>query len=483
MISRRIVGTLATATTLAGLLAVPAAAATPPTLDWQPCGPIGAQCAALSVPLDWSRPGGAKITLALSKLAAADPGQRVGSLLFNPGGPGGAGADTIEYAGNRLPGQLHERFDLVGFDPRGVGSSTPTIACDQPAFDPAVTQFPATRAEFDRLVTHNRAVGEDCLKHTGPLLAHVDTISVARDLEAIRVALGEDKLNFLGLSYGSLIGNIYARLYPHRIRAMVLDGPLDHTVGSARLAADENTTSEVSLQHFFAWCDQQATCALHARGAGAVFARLKQLAATGPLPATGIPGGVTAEVAFQGVYEGLNLTKLWPSLATEIQQAVNGDASALADAADNGPNSPDNPSNVQGSQAYLSIACQDFPAQDTTFDQLRRQIARVRAAAPNMAGHVEGWLVEAGCVDWPLPAQDPWQAVPVHGAPPILIVAGKYDPATPYPWALGLARQINGSILLTRSSDGHTGMFNDTCAQQREADYLVDPAAPVGTCP
>ncbi|HEX4226694.1 MAG TPA: alpha/beta hydrolase [Pseudonocardiaceae bacterium] len=471
------------ATSIAALLAVPAAAAAPPTLNWQPCGTIGAQCATLSVPLDWADPGGTKISLALSRLPAADPSKRVGALLFNPGGPGGAGAESVEYGGNGLPQQLRDRFDLIGFDPRGVGRSTPTITCAQPAFDPTVTQFPTTTAQFDQLVAHNRAVGQDCLKHTGPLLAHVDTISVAHDLDAIRVALGENKINYLGLSYGTLIGNIYAHFYPRHIRAMVLDGPLDHTIGSARIASDENAASEVSLQHFFTWCDQTPSCALHAAGASTTYAQLQRLLARGPIPAAGIPGGVPAEVAIQGVYEYLNVTSMWPDLATAIQQAVAGDASTLADAADNGPNSPDNPTNVAASQAFLSIGCQDFPAQITSFGQLRQQIAQDRQAAPDMDGHVEGWLIEAGCIGWPLPAADPWQSVPVRGAPPILIVAGKYDPATPYPWALGLARQISGSILLTRSSDGHTGLLNDTCAQQREADYLVDPTAPVGACP
>ena len=479
MINR--IGALAAVVAVTALTLPVAATATPAPLDWRPCG-NHAQCATLTVPLDWANPRGATINLALSKVAAADPSRRIGTLLINPGGPGGAGAEGVAWDADSLPAQLRDRFDLVGFDPRGVGQSVPAVSCSRPVFDPAVTQFPTTQAQFDRLVAHNRAVGEDCLRKTGPLLAHLDTISVARDLEATRQALGEAKLNFLGLSYGSLIGASYAQLYPTHVRAMVLDGPVDHSVGSIPFVADENAASEVSLRHFFAWCDKEPACALHGRSS-ATYDRLSRVATQGPLAANGIPGGSPAEVVLQGVYALLNVTSSWPDLAAAIQQAVDGDASKLAFTADNGPNSPDDPNHVWANQTYLSIACQDFPSDIRTFGQLRQQIDQAARTSPHLAGHVEGWLIQAGCIGWPVAAADPWQAVPVPGASPILVVAGKYDPATPYAWGVGLARQISGSVLLTRSSDGHTGLFNDDCAVQREADYLADPAAPVGTCP
>jgi pimeloyl-ACP methyl ester carboxylesterase len=459
------------------------ATASAATIDWQPCAglPAGAECARLEVPLDWGHPEGAKISLALARHRAADPARRLGSLVLNPGGPGGAGAKVVQFGANQLAPELRDRFDLVGFDPRGVGGSTPAITCSQPVFGP--TQFPATQAEFDQLVAHNRAIGEDCLRNTGPLLEHVDTISVARDLEALRVALGDERLNFLGLSYGTLIGNIYANMYPKNVRAMVLDGPVDHTVGSVRMVADENAASEVALQHFFTWCEQETSCELHT-DVRSTYAQFLRAAERGPLPAPGIPGGsTTGEVARQGVYAMLNVVSVRPTLATAIKQAVAGDASALAKAATNGPDSDEIPDNVRGLQAYTAITCHDFPSDISTFSQLRREIIRARWTAPDIDGHVEGWLVQAGCIGWPVRARDPWQRVPVRGTPPILVVAGTYDPATPYAWGVGLASQIKGSVLLTRSTDGHTGLLNDTCAVQREVEYLLNPTAPVGTCP
>lgn len=456
------------------------------SLHWTSCGAgatDGAQCARLTVPLDWSNPTGPTISLALSRVRAADPGKRIGTLLINPGGPGGAGAQLVASNVEVFPQQMRDEFDIVGFDPRGVGGSTPTITCSEPVFDPNVTQFPQTAAQFNQLVAHNHAVGEDCLRHSGPLLAHIDAVSTARDMDAIRIALGQDKLNFLGLSYGSLLGNIYARLYPRHVRAMVLDGPIDHAAGPDAFVADENASTATSLQHFFTWCDQQTSCALHTAGARATFDRLLRLEANGPLPAAGIPGGSPGEVVQQGVYQGLIITSQWPDLAEWIQQAVDGDASALADVADNGPNSPQNPDNVIGSQQYLSIACEDFPPAVTSFTQLRREIHDVQRTEPDVSGHVEAWLVKTGCLGWPVAAADPWRPEPVTGTPPILIVAGKYDPSTPYAFGLGLAAQISGSILLTRSSDGHTGLLNDACAQQRESAYLADPTAPVSPCP
>lgn len=459
------------------------ASASAATLDWQPCAGVtnGAECATLDVPLDWEHPDGARISLALARHRATDPARRLGSLVLNPGGPGGAGAEAVEYGISQLPQGMRDRFDLVGFDPRGVGRSTPAITCGQPVFGP--TQFPTTQAEFDQLVAHNRAVGEDCLRHTGPLLEHVDTISVVHDLEALRVALGNEKLNLLGLSYGTLIGNIYANMYPKNVRAMVLDGPLDHTVGSARMVSDENATAEVALQHFFTWCEQEPTCPLHT-DVRSTYAQFLRMADQGPLSAPGIPGGsTTGEVARQGVYAMLNIVEYRPILATGIKQAVAGDASVLAKAATNGPDSDENPTNVLGLQAYTAISCHDFPTDITTFRQLSHEITKARRMAPNIDGHVESWLIQAGCIGWPVQARDPWQRVPVRGTPPILVVAGKYDLATPYVWGVGLARQIKGSVLLTRSTDGHTGLLNDTCAVQREVEYLVNPTAPVGSCP
>ena len=188
-------------------------------IAWHGCGPeqpANLQCGELSVPLDYDHPHGAKITLGFNRLPAADPAHRVGSLIVNPGGPGGAGSQVVavEAAGGHLWNPaLHERFDMIGMDPRGVGTSTP-IQCDPDVYNQLVSLFPSTEAQFDQLASWARAFGQSCLERTGPLLGHVDTRSAARDMEALRRALGDGKLNFLGLSYGAHLGSAYAELYP-----------------------------------------------------------------------------------------------------------------------------------------------------------------------------------------------------------------------------------------------------------------------------
>ena len=202
-------------------------------ISWTPCpGRPEVQCGTLRVPLDWARPTGARITLALARHLATDPAHRIGALFINPGGPGGSGVEVATIADLVFSPELVARFDIVGVDPRGIGGSTP-ITCRTPVSQPGFTLFPRTEAQFQRMVRQNRELGRGCLERTGPLLGHVDTVSVARDHEAVRIGLGERTFNWLGLSYGTQIGANYAQLFPQRIRAMVFDAALDHSGDSS----------------------------------------------------------------------------------------------------------------------------------------------------------------------------------------------------------------------------------------------------------
>src|SRR5262245_34652695 len=198
-------------------------------LDFAPCpGSAVTQCGTLRVPADWSHPNGPRINVAVARRPADDPAHRIGTLFFNPGGPGDGGVKYVIAADTFFSDTLRARFDIVSVDPRGVGDSTP-IRCGVPALTPEYTFFPRTQQEFRAMVAHNRAVARSCLQETGPLFLHADTVSVARDHEALRIALGVSKVNWLGLSYGTQLGAQYAQLYPKRTRAMVLDAVLDHS--------------------------------------------------------------------------------------------------------------------------------------------------------------------------------------------------------------------------------------------------------------
>ncbi|MBM7775569.1 pimeloyl-ACP methyl ester carboxylesterase [Actinokineospora baliensis] len=436
--------TLAVPLVLVGsvLTAVPAVAE---GIAWQRCG--AADCGEVRVPLDWSRPGGAKITVAVSRLPATDPARRIGVLVINPGGPGGPGRALLRDHGTELfPADLRARFDIIGLDPRGVGESRPAIACPVPPNGPGVTQFPTTRAEYDRLIAYNRSVAASCRTATGPLIDHVDTVSAARDIDVVRAALGEQKISWLGLSYGSMLGATYAGMYPNRVRAAVLDGAVDHTIGSRRMAVDEARATEDVFGAFARWCATDTSCALHGRDVAAEYRALLDSGAD----------GLTAEQIGYSAYGLLSLTDYWPDLATAIRDRTGFEEGGSA-------------------PAYRVIACHDFPSDIRSFADMTARLAEIRAVAPNTRGHVEGWDVQAGCLGWPIPAKNPWGPTPVRGAPPILVVSGEHDPATPHSWGIGLACQISGSRLLTWTGVGHTAYFNDTTTRQREIDYLLRP--------
>ncbi|MDQ0378503.1 alpha/beta hydrolase [Amycolatopsis thermophila] len=436
-------------TLAAALLLTPVTAPAAPALTWHDCAtPDTAkrlQCAELPVP-------GAR--LRLTRLPALDPAQRIGSLLVNPGGPGGSGADVVGYGGLGLAtpefAQLNQRFDIVGFDPRGVGGSSPAIECG-PMHDPAVSRFPADDAGYERLVAHNREVGLTC---SGP--RNPDTGTVAEDVERIRLALGEERISWLGVSYGTEIGALYAARHPEHVRAMVLDGAVDHGLPMRRAILDEAAATEHGLLRFAQWCAGPGVCG------DDLLARYDDLMAHGA-PSRQLGRRATPEELAAGVYAHLYFPQLWPRLAEAVRAAPE-DASALTAAMPF--TSPEYP-------AYRSVGCQDFPAPFTGPADLRRLADRVRQVAPHSWRYSEFWDFATGCLGWPVPAENPPHPEPVRGAPPILVVGGEHDPATPLTWAHSLSTRIHGSVLLTHDEDGHTGVYNSACVRRHEAAYLI----------
>ncbi|WP_158879443.1 alpha/beta fold hydrolase [Amycolatopsis anabasis] len=459
---------------LAALLAPVTPAAADGGLHWTPCAtPQTAprlECASLEVPVDWARPDGAKLTLKLNRLPARKPAERIGPIFVNPGGPGGATTDVVAYngmiAGYPETQALADRFDIIGFDPRGVGGSAPVRCGTAKLHDPGVSAFPRDRAGFDALVAFNRAAGRACLEGTGPLLGHVDTISVARDMDAIRAALGEAEVSFYGTSYGTEIGEIYADLFGAHLRSMVLDAPVDHALPSTRAAVDEAAATEDAFTRFAAWCRGNPECAV----SGSDVPRLVDGLFAAPVPARELGRDATAEELSNGIYGYLNLWATWPMLGTALAAATapQPDASALLKAARfTGPDYP----------AYRAVGCQDFAAPLGPRDVARQEHA-MRAAAPRMWRYAEFWDFASGCAGWPVPPANPPAPRLVTGVPPVLVIGGTHDPATPLPWARGLSRRIAGSALLIDERDGHSALLNSPCGRARAADYLVSGVTP-----
>jgi pimeloyl-ACP methyl ester carboxylesterase len=292
-------------------------------LRWHGCGTHGARCSSLRVPLNWSHPDRASIAIGVTELRASGPAPSLGVLFFSPGGPGGGDRQIVrDDARQYFSAAIRRRFDIVGVDPRGVSPSRPAIRCGPPTRSTTVTETSSTRAGYLRLQAYDRRVGRACLTHTGPLLDHVDTVSAARDLDAVRAVLHVRRVSWFGVSYGTLLGATYAHLVPAHVRAAVLDGTLDHTVGSARLALDEARSAESEFGRFAHWCDTHARCALHGRDVGATYRALLTRARRHPVPAPGFAHGATADEIGYGTYGLMEIRARGPLIAEGIAAAV-----------------------------------------------------------------------------------------------------------------------------------------------------------------
>ena len=449
-------------------------------IAWAPCpGSAVTQCGTLRVPADWSHPHGPKINVAVARHPADDPAHRIGTLFFNPGGPGDGGVKYVIAADTFFSDTLRARFDIVSVDPRGVGDSTP-IRCGVPALTPDYTFFPRTQQEFHAMVAHNRAVARSCLQETGPLLLHADTVSVARDHEALRIALGVPTVNWLGLSYGTQLGAQYAQLYPKRTRAMVLDAVLDHSSSDVLLTAAAATTVEEAFNRFATWCDTAPDCALRGQDVAAVYDALVHRAQKHPIPVEGALRPVTGDDIRMNtpMYLVLKTPNVlapqlsWALFSQALKLAVAGDASFFAWPPPNGP--------TDNIFARLANHCGDYASDIHTFADMQRRIEMGRQLAPHLQGASEFWQGVL-CVGWPFPVANPVARLDVQGVP-TLIVHANHDPSVSYQWAFELASQIRGSSVLTRNGDGHTSYYTSHCARAAMDQFLLtkqSAAAPV----
>jgi pimeloyl-ACP methyl ester carboxylesterase len=456
---------------------------------WHGCGrelPSNLQCGELAVPLDYRDPDGPKIRLGFNRLRAQDRAHRVGSLIVNPGGPGGAGTVVVAVEaarGGLWHPSLRRRFDLIGMDPRGVGTSTP-VRCDPEVFNRPVSFFPRNPAQFGRLARWARDLGRSCRERTGPLLGHVDTLSVARDMEALRRALGDGRLNFLGLSYGAEIGALYAERYPTRIRAMALDGVLDHTIAPETVLADNVAGYEDTFDRFAAWCAQTAACALHGRDVAALFDSLTQRADVQPIPVPQCAAArcrtpVTGDDIRLAAYNALLFKDPipafgepgWNGLAQALAALESGDAGAFAGQAVR--------SSSDETFAGLAVSCLDYPPIVHSWDDLFATTLLARTLAPHTRGAGEAWPALVGCMRWPVPVANPPHRLRIRDAPPILLVNATHDPSTAYRWAHSVLQQVPRAVLLTRDGDGHTSsLLRASRTNDAIARYLITRSLP-----
>jgi pimeloyl-ACP methyl ester carboxylesterase len=426
----------------------------------------------LVVPVDYAHPDGAHIGIALRRRPASVPAQRIGSLVLNPGGPGASGLAALEQDISLLPAAVLDRFDIVAFDPRGTGASE-ALHCTGDTYDgPVPDPDPQTAQAEQQLLVADRAYAASCARAAGPLLAHLGTADVARDLDELRAALGDARLTYLGLSYGTFLGAEYAGMFPTHVRAMVLDGAIDPSLPTAALADAQAEGFEGALAAFLAWW--------HPRGDGrAAFEAVAASLRAHPL-AVGARALGPAQF-YTGVFGTLYARSFWPSLAAALGAAATGNGAPMLGLYNAYEHTNDPTFDTDTNNA---VNCIDHPV-PTDPAAFPARAAQAGALAPDF-GPLFAWggLV---CAVWPVPASALRAPAPVRatGAPAVLVVGTTGDPATPYRWAQALASQLSQGVLLTRVGDDHVAVFYSACVRNWDAQYLVAlRTPPVGTvCP
>lgn len=462
-----------------GRLSAGPAAAPAAKIDWKPCPEHPtAECGTLRLPVDWARPAGEKFDMAVARRRATDPDRRVGALLVNPGGPGDSGVD---FALTRAPAQfskdLRARFDIVGFDPRGVGGSQP-VKCSTELLGRAPSAYPRDQAEFDRLAAYNRELREDCRRHSGPIFDHADTLGVVRDMEALRRSLGERKLNYFGHSYGTLIGEQYAELYGDRIRAMALTANIDHSLGTRDFMVSSAAAAEDSFHEFVKWCERSPSCALHGRDVTAVWDGLLARADRGEIQDPENPGRTLSArdislFAFRYKFYG----PYWGELADyvaglEAQPRRSSDAGTQAGASRAAATGDTGGQTT--AEAFYAVFCQDWNFRPKDYREFARLTEAELRTAPHMRGSPRVHAAMAGCVGWPEEVNNPQHRLRVTGAPEILMLHSRHDPANNHAWATNVHRQTRGTtVLLTYEGAGHSVYGRSDCTRGAVDDYLV----------
>jgi pimeloyl-ACP methyl ester carboxylesterase len=463
-------------------------------LDWRPCDKTF-ECARLLVPFDYARPAWRRFSLPVIKLPAAGPARgpsaRIGALVINPGGPGGSG---VQYALNARSGEFSSavlrRFDIVGFDPRGVGGSEPAVRCmSGPQLDKyfATDDTPEDAAQLAAIVSQSELYASRCARNAASLLPYTGTVNAAKDLDVLRAALGEPSLTYLGKSYGTVLGASYAQQFPSKVRALVLDGAVDPTLTGLQVDIAQAEGFESAFGQFLTWCATQASCPLGGAGTGtgaphagaphagaprAVAEVAGLLAAANRQPLTNLlADGQPANGAMllTGIAAALYLRQEWPLLKSGLTSAFSGDGTILVELANLLMERNPNGTYSNLSDAELSVDCVDRPWPRGLPAWLTAAAAAAKAAPLFGAPLVWGSLP---CAYWPVKPSA--LAVRAAGAPPVLIVGDLHDPATPYQWAVGLAHDLASGVLLGWNGEGHTSyMEGSACVDNTVDAYLI----------
>lgn len=451
------------------------------TLDWESCGGR-VECADLLVPLDYGEPDQGDLEIAVARYPAT--GDRQGALVFNPGGPGGSGTEFAQYANTTVSPDILRAYDFVGFDPRGVGDSDPIDCLTNQDTDEvlAAAADPQTDAEIEQYINDAEKIAAGCQQRSPDLLGYVDSASVVNDMDILRSALGEQDLDYLGKSYGTKLGAMYADRFPSVTGRMVLDGALPPDLDGASISLGQAESFENTLRRYVEWCQSREDCSLSSDSVDAGVTEIQEFF-------TGLDGQplvvgdreLTEGLAMQAVlyYLYFPFAGDWASLNRGLGDAFSGDGSTLLsmldqrlerDTAGNYKN------NGNSYDAFLAITCLD-DGSDLSVAELSERAKDWEAVAPTF-GPALSWS-ELVCTEWPVPAKERPKASKAAGAGPILVVSTTHDPATPVVWAEKLATDLADSRLVVVDADGHTAYGNgSSCIDRTVDEFLLDGVLP-----
>lgn len=440
-----------------------------------------AECGELTVPQDWAKKDGPTFTLSLLKLHKTGNRPRIGSLLVNPGGPGASGVELAAFTALFLPTEVRQRFDVVGFDPRGVGRST-QVSCISDADKDTVTAAspdPVSQADFDQQAAKAREIGAGCGQKYGDTLSLFNTEQTARDMDAIRAAVGDPKLTYLGYSYGTLLGAVYAQLFPTTIRALVLDGAMDPRQDDVTASEGQAAGFERAFDNFAADCRKRGSSCPIGPDARAT---VQQLLKAPPVPGRGSEKrAATSGYTMLAVVSALYSQEQWRTLTKALDNLRDGDPTGVFALADQ-YNDRDRSGRYNNQiDANTAINCAD-EATPPTLPKIRELQSTWRAKYPLFGAPLAMSLL--ACAVWPA-KHDPYPTGAAVGAPPIVVVGTTGDPATPYENTPKLARMLGTGIVLTWEGEGHTAYPQTGCVRNAVNRYLVNLQTPTDgtTCP
>ena len=458
-------------------------------VDWSACDlpasdvpiPAGADCGSLSVPVDYAKPDGDVAQIAMIRFKAT--GDKIGSLIVNPGGPGESGISAAASLVGAMPESVRQRFDLVGFDPRGVGASTPAVWCnsdednDELRADPEVEYTPEG---VEHIEGQTKDFVARCVEKMGDeFLANVGTVSVAKDLDAMRAALGDEKLTYLGFSYGTRIGSAYAEAFPQNVRAMILDGAIDPNADPIEADIRQAAAFQKAFNDYAADCAKDSDCPLGTDPAKAVevYKGLVEPLVENPAE-TQDPRGLSYSDAIVGTILPLYSPNLWRHLTQGLSELKDGSGDTMLALADLYMGRDEDGHYNNSTDVRVAVNCVDEPAVKDR-QKVIEEDRRAREVAPFMSyGDFTGNAPLGTCAFWPVePTSKPHQ-ISVAGLPPILVVSTTNDPATPYQAGVDLAKQLGGS-LVTFQGTQHTVVFQgNKCVDDVAATYLIDVTVP-----